>query len=399
MDEIRRLRTEELDASLDLSCFAFQYELNEKERTDRKAFTKPEITWGYFIDQKLAAKMTIHPIQTYINGKITDVGGVASVATWPEYRRKGMVSQLLAKGLQVMKDEGRTISFLHPFSIPFYRKFGWELYTDYIEYELTASHLPVIENSSGSVDRVERDWTLLHGIYTDYALQYNGMLARDEAWWRQIVFKQKKGQAVIYRNSAGQARGYMIYEVKNRKLTVGELISLDMDSWYGLWKFIANHDSMFDTITVKAPSDDPLPYLLHNPTVKQQTVPYFMARIVDVVGYLEQAEFEVGTEELQFRMRLEDRQADWNDCWFEIVIRSDGTAQVTRMEIEPLELDNQSDDGNTLHCDIQTLTSMLIGYKRPTDLHRYGCLIADNRTVDALERVIPKTKTYLSDYF
>jgi predicted acetyltransferase len=69
------------------------------------------------------------------------------------------------------------------------------------------------------------------------------------------------------------------------------------------------------------------------------------------------------------------------------------------MEIEPLDLDNQSDDRNTLHCDIQTLTSMLIGYKRPTDLHRYGRIQADSRTVAALERVIPRTKTYLSDYF
>ncbi|MDF2650185.1 MAG: hypothetical protein K0Q73_5990 [Paenibacillus sp.] len=400
MDEIRTLKVEEMDVSLDLSCFAFQYELTEKERAERKVFAKPELTWGYFVDNKLAAKMTIHPIQTYINGKAIAVGGVASVATWPEYRRKGMVSQLLTKGLQVMKDEGRTLSFLHPFSIPFYRKFGWELYTDYIQYELRASNLPVGVHSSGSVERVKRDEALLHEIYSAYARQYNGMLVRDERWWNQVVFKQKKGQAVLYRDVHGHAQGYMLYEVNNKQFKVGELIALNLDAWYGLWKFIANHDSMFETITVKAPADDPLPFLLHNPTVKQETVPYFMARIVDVLGFLEQAVFHATGDSLSFKLKLEDRYASWNDGWFSLVLSPEGKVQASRMESAAHVTDEalRNEEG-VICCDIQALSAMLVGYKRPSSLHRYGRLHASVNTIDTLERIIPRNSTYLSDYF
>jgi predicted acetyltransferase len=396
VDEIRTLRQEEMDESLDLSCFAFQYELSPGERAERKAHAKPNTIWGYFVDGKMAAKMTIHPMHTYINGRFMAVGGVASVATWPEFRRKGMVGQLLSNGLKVMKDQGQTVSFLHPFEIPFYRKFGWELYTDYVQYELEVSQLPSGVVPSGSVGRVTRDWTHFHEMYTAYASRYNGMLARDEQWWNQTVFKKKPGQAVVYRNGAGQATGYLLYEIKSKHLKVGEFIALDMDAWYGLWKFIANHDSMFDTISLLAPADDPLSFLLGNPRVKQETEPYFMARIVDVQAFLGQYTFAASAASERFKLHIEDVQAEWNNGWFEVEVNRDGAAHITKLEQSDVEVDRSA---AAVHCHIRTLTAMLMGYKRPSALHRFGLLKTDEATVALLEQLLPRHSTYLSDYF
>lgn len=397
MDEIRILRQDEMDESLDLSSFAFQYELTLEERAERKAYSKPETIWGYFVDGKMAAKMTIHPMHTYINGRKLAMGGVASVATWPEFRRKGMVGQLLSNGLKVMKDQGQTISFLHPFSIPFYRKFGWELYTDYVQYELNVSHLPVGVPASGSVERVARDWTLLHDLYSSYASRYNGMLVRDEHWWNQSVFKRKAGRAVVYKNEEGHAAGYLLYEVKNKHLKVGEFVALDMDAWYGLWKFIGNHDSMFEQLTVQTPVDDPLSFLLHNPRVKQETEPYFMARIVDVPAFLTQYAFVAPGESERFMLLVEDGQAEWNNGRFDVHVLSAGTVQVAGADYGEVEEGARS--SAEVRCDIRALTAMLMGYKRPGELQRFGLLIADEQTVAMLERLIPRSSTYLSDYF
>lgn len=396
MDEIRTLRQEEMDESLDLSCFAFQYELSPEERAERKAQAKPNTIWGYFVDGKMAAKMTIHPMRTYINGRLMDVGGVASVATWPEFRRKGMVGQLLSNGLKVMKDQGQTVSFLHPFAIPFYRKFGWELYTDFVQYELNASHLPTGAVPSGSVERVTRDWTKFHEIYTAYASRYNGMLARDEQWWNQTVFKKKPGQAVVYRNGAGQATGYLLYEIKSKHLKIGEFVALEMDAWYGLWKFIVNHDSMFDKISLLAPVDDPLSFLLGNPRVKQETEPYFMARIVDVQALLEQYAFAATVAGERFLLHIEDGQAEWNNGWFEVQVNRDGDARITKAEQLDVE---EVRSAAAVRCHIRTLTAMLMGYKRPAALHRLGLLETDEATVGVLEQLLPRHSTYLSDYF
>lgn len=396
MDEIRTLRLEEMDESLDLSCFAFQYELAPDERAARKAHTTPDTIWGYFVEGRLAAKMTIHPMHTYVGGRLLAMGGVAGVATWPEYRRQGLVHQLLVNALKVMKEQGQSVSFLHPFSIPFYRKFGWELYADYMEVELDASQLPSGPASEGYVERVAKDWTLLHPLYSAYAAGYNGMLARDEAWWSQKVFKRNSGQAVLYRKASGEAAGYLLYEVKNKQLKIGEFVALDLDAWHGLWRFIANHDSMFDRITLRAPVDDPLSFLLFNPRVKRKIEPYFMARIVDVAAFVNQMAFAGTGRPVNLLLQVEDEHADWNNGTFELEVEPDGKVRVAQRE------GTGGMSGRTeaaVKCRVSTLTAMLMGYKRPTELHRYGLLAAEVETVELLEQLLPRRSTYLADYF
>src|SRR4051812_40976544 len=126
---IRRIEKDTLADSIRLSQFAFQYELSQAEQEERIANFKPEQSWGYYMEEQLAAKLSILELKTWINGYPFAMGGIAGVATWPEFRRHGMVKKLLIHALQTMKAAGQTISFLHPFEFPFYRKFGWETYT------------------------------------------------------------------------------------------------------------------------------------------------------------------------------------------------------------------------------------------------------------------------------
>lgn len=394
MDEIRSLKPEELDESITLSSFAFQYEVTPEEREDRKRRMNPDRIWGYFIDGSMAAKMHIHDMRLYVQGQPLRMGGVASVATWPEYRRKGLVAQLLERGLQEMKEGGQTISCLHPFSVSFYRKYGWELYTDYQKYELTAGQLPQTPHSAGRVRRADRDWRLLDRIYGDYARQYNGTLVRDESWWQHTVFKQKGGQAAVYFDDAGEPRGYMLYRVKNRVMDIGEMTFLDESARRGLWRFIANHDSMCDTVKLQAPSDDGLPYLLPDPRIVQQTVPYFMARIVDFKAFAEQYAFAAtGRTEEPLYVRIEDRHAPWNDGLFRLGANGAGQASVEAIAGEV------PDSASALACGIGTITAMLMGYKRPTFLHRVGLLSGPAESVERWERLVPRRSSYLPDYF
>ena len=47
---------------------------------------------------------------------------------------------------------------------------------------------------------------------------------------------------------------------------------------------------------------------------------------------------------------------------------------------------------------IGTLTSMLLGYKRPSYLRSMERLSADDETIKLLESAIPNDKAYISDY-
>jgi predicted acetyltransferase len=396
MNGIRRLTDDDWQNSMSLSQFAFQYQLPEEEIAKRKKQSPLDQQWGYFVEGNLAAKMTILPLTTWISGKRYTMGGLAGVATWPEYRRQGMVGQLLHHALQYMKDQGQTVSYLHPFQFGFYRKYGWEHCMDYKMYDIPVTMLKMTDTTMGQGKKVVRYGReikpLLNGIYSTWASRYNGTLERSEDWWENRVFDRKPGQiAVLADEGSGQPEGYILYEVKNRTMTIHEMVSLNEGARQGLWSFVSNHDSMVNNIILSSvPTDDTLAYWLANPRVKQEVVPYFMARIVDVEGFVEQYAFEPSEREDTLWIRVTDEHALWNEGSYRLVIGQNGEGHAAKMS---------SPDAAELNCDIQTLTAMLMGQMRPRQLQEAGRLQGEMAAVERLEERISRRTTYLPDFF
>lgn len=347
--------------------------------------------WGAYVDDRLAAAMNILELRTWIQGKAFDMGGIASVATWPEYRRGGLVKRMLDNALRCMRDKGQTVSFLHPFQFGFYRKFGWETYTEHKAYEIPAALLPKLAPQPGRMVRTAPDAGLLNPLYDAYASRYNGSLLRSEKWWTDRIFGRRPGDIVVYYDEAGKPGGYVHYQVKNRVCTVHELVALHHGARLAIWRFLADHDSMIDKLKLTAPADDRLPFLLDNPRIQQELVPYFMARIVDVPGFLRKYPFASGVEGTVC-LQVIDAQAAWNNGTFMLRIDESGTAEVQT---------EAADHGEypIIRCDIQTLTAMLLSYQRPSFLHEIGRLQGQEEALDTLERLIPCRQTYLPDYF
>lgn len=398
MEEIRTLKSEELEESFRLSSFAFQYPLSQLEIDENIRRSKPEEIWGYFVDGKLASKARIIPFQTYIQGKLYEMGGIASVSTWPEYRRKGMVAKLLSKALEVMRSQGQSVSFLAPFAFEFYRKYGWETYIERKEYTIETALLPKLAEQVGYMRRVGQDFAVLNSIYEKYAAKFNGMLIRSETWWEKHVLQYKDGfdEAAVYFDADDHPTGYLIYHVETYEMTIREMVFLDEQARRGLWKFIGNHDSMIKQLTLLAPSTDQLPFLLENPRIKQEISPYFMARIVDVEAFLSRYTFVSNGQERRFYIRVEDQQADWNNGLFLLEIDGEGHTSVSRL---PDLSESAEDNDAILRCGIGTLTTMLMGYQSPGFLHEIGRLAGEDAQVLQLERKIPKRSTYLLDFF
>ncbi|MFE6795656.1 GNAT family N-acetyltransferase [Paenibacillus chitinolyticus] len=399
MSEIRRLRREELRDSLDLSMYAFQYELPEEELVERLATMNPEEIWGYFIDGKMASKLTILDLTTRVNGKKLKMGGIAGVASWPEYRRQGMVGQLLSKALEVMKENGQTLSYLHPFSFAFYRKYGWELAMTFKKIEIQTSQLPKLGAAEGRIIRTAPSAAALNPIYDVYAARFNGPITRSEEWWETRLLK-KKGHMAVYLNAAGEPRGYVHYWIENQECKIHQLVYLDQDAKRGLWKFIGDHDSMFDKLIMQAPPDEDLAFEMDDPRIKQELVSYFSARIVDVEGLLGQLQLRhTGLpQEASLRLHVTDGQAPWNHGTFELRLNApEGSAVVVKTADEPAGGSGAAEDG--LACDIRTLSVLLLGAKSAGELHRIGRLQGDERSVELLAAVLPRRVCYLPDFF
>lgn len=398
-DEIRNVRADEMEQHFALSSFAFQYDITPEEIELRKTWFEPEWIWGYFTEGRLAAKVVILPFETYIQGKPISMGGIAGVATWPEHRRGGKVGKLLSVALKAMKEKGQIVSFLSPFDFPFYRKYGWETYVEKKRYTIEKALLPTSIEAGGRVIRkTKQDWPLLDRIYDEYARAYNGTIKRTEHLWSNINLRAS-GQIAVYYDGQEEPRGYIYYEVKNSAMTIRELVFLDESTRLGLLKFIANHDSMLERVTLDAPADDPLAFLLPNPRIKQEVVPYFMARIVDFAAFVESYTFAAnpsadGTTQV-LRLTIADKHAPWNDGGFMLTVDADG-----RGFAEPLRNDGgEAATVPQLSCDIQTLTAMMLGYRRPALMSAIGRLQGDADAVQLLEGLIPHKLPYLMDFF
>lgn len=79
---------------------------------------------GCFCRDKLASQFAVYPMKMNIFNQICKIGFITSVATYPEYTGMGLMSKLMRKSLEEMRELGENLAILYPFSIPLYRHRG-----------------------------------------------------------------------------------------------------------------------------------------------------------------------------------------------------------------------------------------------------------------------------------
>ena len=157
----------------------------------------------------------------------------------------------------------------------------------------------------------------------------------------------------------------------------------------GLWNFISAHFSMIDKVEGNTYTDEKLSFLLEDSSIKETISPYFMARIVDFVGFMKEYRFKKShNENRTWKFVLTDPMLEENQGTFCINIDKDGKANVEKIN------ETCNDE-----ISIQTMTTMLMGYKRPEYLYKIGRIKTDKKIVEMLENSVKQDVPYISDYF
>ncbi|MBS4207748.1 GNAT family N-acetyltransferase [Bacillus sp. FJAT-50079] len=373
-----------------LSMYAFQYDLSDKELEEKRHNLKEHQILGIYENNQLAAKLHIRPFQVYQRSEPIKMGGIASVSTYPEYRRRGYVKQLLLASLEEMRKNGQLLSMLHPFSISFYRKFGYEIFSENIRVQMKQADLIPINSDKigGKIIRLRKEQfhEALHDIYDAFAQSHSGMLVRSKEWWQKSVLKNVA--AAIYFGEKGEPLGYLLYDVKERRMEVKEFIILQHEARTELWRFVCQHDSMIDTLTMNINKDEPLLYTLKNPQVKTELTPYFMTRIVDVEAYLLQYPFQIQSDD-SLQLHIEDPYAPWNE----------GVYEISRQSIKKVRNVSEQQREKCLTLTINALTALLLGYQTAQQLSDIGEILGPIEQVLELAGIVPKQSTYFPDFF
>ncbi|UJA77094.1 GNAT family N-acetyltransferase [Bacillus cereus] len=380
------LKEDKFREALRLSEYAFQYKVDEDRLQQQLTKMKESHeVYGIMEGENLAAKLHLIPFHIYIGKEKFKMGGVAGVATYPEYRRSGYVKELLQHSLQTMKKDGYTVSMLHPFAVSFYRKYGWELCANLLVCHMTKSDLVMKKQVNGTVKRFNKEnhQEEVEKLYETFAERFSGMLVRNEKWWLQAVYDDLT--LAIYYDENKTAAGYMLYKIENYKMTVEEFVPLHNEARNGLWNFICQHDSMIKDLEMTVSENEPLLYTLQEPRVKAEIKPYFMGRIVDVEQFLKQYELNWNNVQQEVILHITDSFAPWNNV----------SVRLANYEITIIE--EPMDKG--IKLDINALSTILFGYKRPLELNELELISGGEEEIRAFENVVPVRKPFIYDFF
>ena len=396
--ELRPVSTEYLDQYDELLRYVFQvtqtdlaesgYEEGEITRAKQPVLQRSDVIGWFNKDDELISEVSVYPCKVNVHGRIYEMGGMTGVGTYPEYSGMGLVTELIHVALMRMRDNQQWISYLYPYSVTYYRKKGWEIMSDMITFDIKDSQIPKMDSAPGYVERKTVEEEDVRDVYNQFAQVTHGAMTRtkndwDEYWrWEN----EQERTAAVYYNAKNKARGFMFYWIENDVFHIKEMVCLDEEARKGLWIFIGAHFSMIERVKGRIYKNEPLAFWLEDSQIIEKIEPYYMARIVDVEQFLKNYPFaDVGEP---FHFVVSDPMAEWNNGAFSVRWDKEGEQHISR---EPL--------GMPVTLDIQTLSSLLMSYRRPSYFANVERLHTDKRTLQLLNTVIPDQQPYFSDYF
>lgn len=395
---LKKVELEHLDQFNELLRYVFQVTDSDIEESgysddDDIARAKGPVlreaeVFGWFNGENLISQLAIYPCQVNIHNTIYNMGGLTGVGTYPEYAGLGLMQDLIHLALKAMRAEKQWISYLFPYNIPYYRRKGWEVISDQMTYEIKDTQLPAVQPTDGFVERLDIDDPDVIKLYNQFAEKTHGAMIRNQLNWEEYWRweNEEERTAAVYYNEDKEPTGFCFYWIADEIFHVKEMIYLNQEAREALWGFISAHFSMVETVKGTTFTNEPISFLFEDSDIKETIQPYYMARIVDVEEFLKQYPFE--TTCTPFHFIVSDPHAEWNDRLFGLSWNDNGMLQISDAPI-----------GKPVKLSIQTLTAMLMSYKRPSYLYRIERIEADSKTIKQLDDIIPSQNAYFSDYF
>lgn len=199
------------------------------------------------------------------------------------------MAKLMKQSLTEMKKNGQSLSLLYPYSIPLYRKRGWEIISDKMSYSIRDVQLPKNIEVPGYVRQVTWDNPDFKDLHTQFAQQTHGCLFRNDLAWEEYWrWDEDDTSVAIYYNTGDKPLGYMVYLIKDDIMYIKEMIYLNVEARKGLRKYMSAHESMIDEVRGNNYFSESIAFSLEDSDIKKTIGPYIMGRIVDVETFLAQ---------------------------------------------------------------------------------------------------------------
>ena len=161
--------------------------------------------------------------KVFLHGEPITVGGIGEVSTLPEYRRRGIATQLLKDSIRFMESRDIVASVLFG-SQRIYSIEGWEKVPRYYARQSFSNE----KQSEWKVRPANFDDEVevkrLSNLYNQYARKFNGTVVRDEiTYWTKWVRTESPNIYVAERDS--NIEGYVSVNRREDAVSVKEFIA------------------------------------------------------------------------------------------------------------------------------------------------------------------------------
>ena len=379
--EFRAASAAEMAEFGELTAYAYGGAFGHGDDNLAQSATRPEWTLCAFAGNRLAATYATLPLTTRANGKAAAMGGVTTVATAPEYRRRGLLREITSRAFAVQHEAGQSVAALWASQSAIYQRYGYSSATIQTGYRIDTADLNLLSRASeamsvsrGSLADLMPD---IKAVYRSFIAPRSLYLHRSGPLWQSNVLNDSGSnqpiQTAVCRDAAGQPRGYVVYTLqdgkvnhraRNQLLEIRDLVAEDADAYLAIWEFLAKHDLVGAISWQRAPLDDPLPELLAEPRLlHSQPHEGLWLRLVDVSAAFAQRGYCLDGE-TSFSV-APDTLTPWNDGSYRLTV-SDGSAQVTRISTP-----------TDFSIDRKHLASVWCGRHRLSTLANWGMVSGD----------------------
>lgn len=348
-----------------------------------------------FVDGHIVSTLRLIPFEVTFGNVNMPMAGISMVTTTPEHRRHGYMRRMIETILPEMKERGFVISCLHTSSVEMYRRFGWDVSSNILEYSLTPEQIGGQPETGGRVAQFGIDKIgKIARVYETFAKTKTCELVRDEDHWNRHVILPDK-HCYLYENSRGEVEGYLIYEILDQSLPrvrsfgadIKEFIALTHEARCAMFAFLKNLQPQIKTIIFRVPVNDPCLYYFPNPRVEAKLLPGFMARIVDVKKAFEMKRYAPDTAG-KVVFDVKDEVMPFNHDRFALEVEG-GRARVGRTRKKAL-----------FSCDINALSQIYCGHIDLVQALAVGKIqTADEEKVTAANHLFSELTPYMHDWF
>jgi predicted acetyltransferase len=338
---IRTIEADEFERFVTTVDRAFGSHPRPEEVAEWQRVNEPDRTLAAFDgDQMVGGAAADSFSVTVPGGREAPMAGVSAVGVAPSHRRRGLLTALMRRQLDDVRERGEALAGLWASEGSIYQRFGYGLAAFACSGEIEPGRTAFVRAvpEGGRIRLVEKAEALeaMPGVHDRIRLQQPGMLARSEALWgllyADLEHWRDGASAMFYAlyETTNGVDGYVAYRIKhdwstgvpNGSVKVRELEAVDVRAFAALWRFCFDIDLAARIEAWPRPVDDPLLYLLAEPRRWSLRVgDGLWIRVVDVAPALTARRYR---SEGRVVLEVRDAFCPWNERRYEVEGGPDG---------------------------------------------------------------------------